>query len=419
MTEVHAGAGPALADPNTFAAGVPHEALAELRRTTPVAWQEMDGQPGFWAVLRHADVVTVARDPATFSAERGGVVLEDLPPESLEMMRGMLLAMDPPRHVTYRKPLADTFKAKVIADLEPQIRGICRDLMAEAAAAGPEVEFVHEVTAGLPTRVMGRLMGLPEDDWALLHSLAERQTAGQDPDINPPAADGSTEADFSASIDMAMYAIEFAARRRLEPPRPDLTTLILDGDFDGQPMTDIDFGSFFVQLVTAGNDTTKTMLSSGLLALLEHPDQLAELRADPSLVPGAVEEVLRWANPLHYFRRTATADAELGGVTIAAGDKVAMYYTAANRDDDVFDDAQRFDIHRSPNPHLSFGIAEHFCLGVHLARLEGRVFLQELLAAFDGIELAGEPVRLRSNLNNSYKRLPIRLTGHHPPDPTT
>jgi cytochrome P450 len=419
VTEVHAGAGPALADPNTFAAGVPHEALAELRRTTPVAWQEMDGQPGFWAVLRHADVVTVARDPATFSAERGGVVLEDLPPESLEMMRGMLLAMDPPRHVTYRKPLADTFKAKVIADLEPQIRGICRDLMAEAAAAGPEVEFVHEVTAGLPTRVMGRLMGLPEDDWALLHSLAERQTAGQDPDINPPAADGSTEADFSASIDMAMYAIEFAARRRLEPPRPDLTTLILDGDFDGQPMTDIDFGSFFVQLVTAGNDTTKTMLSSGLLALLEHPDQLAELRADPSLVPGAVEEVLRWANPLHYFRRTATADAELGGVTIAAGDKVAMYYTAANRDDDVFDDAQRFDIHRSPNPHLSFGIAEHFCLGVHLARLEGRVFLQELLAAFDGIELAGEPVRLRSNLNNSYKRLPIRLTGHHPPDPTT
>ncbi|MCU1496131.1 MAG: cytochrome [Acidimicrobiales bacterium] len=415
MTTREAATGaPRLADPNTFASGVPHQALAELRRTTPVAWQEMEGQPGFWAVLRHADVVTVARDPERFSAERGGVVLEDLPPESLEMMRGMLLAMDPPRHVTYRKPLADTFKARVVGALEPQIRAICRDLMAEAAEAGPEVEFVHQVTAGLPTRVMGQLMGLPEGDWDLLHSLAERQTAGQDPDIHPPGPDGA-EADFSASIDMAMYAIEFAGRRRAEAPREDLTTLILDGDFGGRPMTDVDFGSFFVQLVTAGNDTTKTMLSSGLLALLQHPDQLAELRAEPTLVPGAVEEVLRWANPLHYFRRTATVDTELGGVAIAEGDKVAMYYTSANRDEAVFEDPQRFDVHRGHNPHLSFGIAEHFCLGVHLARLEGRVFFRELLAAFPQIDLAGEPVRLRSNLNNSFKRLPVRLGGYRPP----
>jgi len=211
-----------------------------------------------------------------------------------------------------------------------------------------------------------------------------------------------------------MYAIEFAGKRRLEPPREDLTTLILEGDFAGQPMSDIDFGSFFVQLVTAGNDTTKTMLSSGLWALLQHPDQLAELRADPTLVPGAVEEILRWVNPLHYFRRTATTDLELGGVAIAEGDKVAMYYTSANRDEDVFDDPQRFDIHRSPNPHLSFGIAEHFCLGVHLARLEGRVFFHELLAAFADIELSGDPVRARSNLNNSYKAMPVRLGGYRP-----
>jgi cytochrome P450 len=397
-----------LGDPNTFVDGVPHEALAELRRSTPVAWQEMDGEPGFWAVLRHADVVAVARDTETFSAERGGVVLEDLAPESLEMMRGMLLAMDPPRHTTYRKPLADSFKAKVIAQMEPQIRSICRELMAEAAAAGPEVEFVHQVTSGLPTRVMGRLMGLPEADWALLHTLSERQTAGQDPDINPGA-----ETDHSASIDMAMYAIEFAANRRLEPPREDLTTLILDGDFAGQPMNDVDFGSFFVQLVTAGNDTTKTMLSSGLLALLQHPGRLAELRVDPSLVPGAVEEILRWANPLHYFRRTAVTETDLGGVSIAAGDKVAMYYTSANRDEQVFDDPQRFDIHRDRNPHLSFGIAEHYCLGVHLARLEGRIFFSELLGAFDEIDLIGEPVRLRSNLNNSFKSIPVRLAGFH------
>ena len=404
MTTDQTGFGLRLADPNTFSGGVPHEALAALRQTTPVAWQDMDGEPGFWAVLRHADVVTVARDPLTFSAERGGVVLEDLAPDSLEMMRGMLLAMDPPRHTTYRKPLADSFKAKVIATMEPQIRSICRELLAEAADAGPEVEFVHQVTAGLPTRVMGRLMGLPEADWDLLHTLSERQTAGQDPDINPGA-----ESDYSASIDMAMYAIEFAAKRRLEPPREDLTTLILDGNFAGQSMSDVEFGSFFVQLVTAGNDTTKTMLSSGLLALLQHPDQLAALRADPALVPGGVEEILRWANPLHYFRRTAESDTELGGISIAAGDKVAMYYTSANRDESVFDDPQQFDIRREHNPHLSFGIAEHFCLGVHLARLEGRVFFAELLAAFGEIELAGEPVRLRSNLNNAYKRLPVRL----------
>lgn len=402
-----------LGDPSTFADGVPHAALAELRRAHPVAWQELDGEPGFWAVLRHADVITVARDPNRFSAELGGVVVEDLSPESLEMMRNMLLAMDPPRHGTYRKPLADTFKRQVIGEMEAQIRAICRDLMAEAAEAGPTVEFVHQVTAGLPTRVMGQLMGLPVEDWDRLHTLAERQTASQDPDINPPGPEGA-EADLSASVDMAMYAIDFAASRRTEEPREDLTTLVLDGDFGGQSMTDVDFGSFFVQLVTAGNDTTKTMLSSGLLALLGHPDQLRALRADRSLVAGAVEEILRWANPLHYFRRTATTDTSVGGQPIAAGDKVAMYYTSANRDDEVFDDPDRFDITRSPNPHLSFGIGEHFCLGVHLARLEGRVFFEELLDAFADIELDGDPVRLRSNLNNSYKALPVRLGGYRP-----
>ena len=213
---------------------------------------------------------------------------------------------------------------------------------------------------------------------------------------------------------MAMYAIDLAARRRQEEPREDLTTLVLEGDFDGEPMSDADFGSFFVQLVTAGNDTTKTMLSSGTLALVEHPEQLAALRADPGLIPGAVEEILRWANPLHYFRRTATEDTELHGQAIAKGDKVAMYYTSANRDEEVFYDAPRFDIHRHPNPHLSFGIAEHFCLGVHLSRLEGRVFFEELLGAFADIELAGDPVHLRSNLNNAYKKVPVSLRGYSP-----
>ena len=393
-----------LSDPDAFIEAPPHAFLEELRRSQPVYWQDMLAEPGFWAVLRHADVVHVAREPRLFSASEGGVVLENLAPDQLEMMRNMLLAMDPPRHVAYRKPLAPSFTASVIGRLEHDIRDICRDIVATAAVKG-EVEFVHEVAGSLPTRVIGQLVGIPAEDQPRIHRWAEQNTSGQDPDL----AGSGYEDGGNASMEMAMYAIGFAARRRREEPREDLTSLILAGNFGGQPMSDVDFGSFFVQLVTAGNDTTKTMLAGGLLALLDHPDQLAQLRADPSLIPGAVEEILRWANPLHYFRRTATADTELRGVPIRRGDKVLMYYTSANRDEDVFADPHRFDIRRAPNPHLSFGIAEHFCLGVHLARLEGKVFLEELLAAFGTIELAGEPCRTRSNLNNALKVLPVRL----------
>jgi cytochrome P450 len=208
--------------------------------------------------------------------------------------------------------------------------------------------------------------------------------------------------------------MSFAAKRRTQDiptTGPDVTTVLLEEDFNGRQMTDMDFASFFVQLVGAGNDTTKTLTSSGLLALLRHPDQLAELRADPTLIPAAVEEMLRWENPVHYMRRTASADTQLSGVPIAAGQKVAMYYTSANRDEKAFAEPQRFDIHRNPNRHLSFGFAEHFCLGAHLARLEARVFFEELLTSFDSIELTGEPIRLRSNFINGYRHVPVRL-GH-------
>jgi cytochrome P450 len=269
------------------------------------------------------------------------------------------------------------------------------------------VEFVHDVTSSLPTQVIGELMGLPQEDWAYIHRLAERNTSSQDPEVGGTEEDGYGPG--AASMEMAGYGIQFAMKRRVEEPREDLTTLILESEFGGKMMSDAEFGLFFVQLVTAGNDTTKTMLAAGLHALLTHPEQLAALRADPSLVPGAVEEILRWANPVHYFRRTATRDVELRGVTIKAGDKVAMYYTSANRDEDVFEDPQSFDIFRRPNPHLAFGFAEHFCLGVHIARLEGRVFFEELLRTFPRIELTGEPRRIRSNLNNALASLPVRM----------
>jgi cytochrome P450 len=393
--------------PDVYIEAPPHALFEELRRTTPVFFQEMEREPGYWAVLKHADVVHVAKHPVLFSATEGGVVLENLTPERLAMMQNMLLAMDPPRHLDYRRPLAPSFKLRVIAQMEEQIRNICRGIMARAAEQR-DVEFVHDVTSSLPSQVIGELMGLPREDWDLLHHMAEMNNTGQDPEMNPDSyASGANHGTFA----MAKYAMEFAAKRRGENPGEDLTTLILGSEFGGKFMTDVDFGGFFVQLVTAGNDTTKTMLSSGVVALLTHPEQLAAVREDPAKIPGAVEEILRWYNPLHYFRRTATEDTVLNGAQIKAGDKVAMYYTSANRDEDVFDDPQSFDIRRHPNPHLSFGIGGHFCLGVHLARLEGKVFFEELLGTFPSIELIGDPVRTRSNLNNALKRLPIRLGG--------
>jgi len=392
-----------LADPDTFADGVPHETLAALRHSHPVLWQPMDDQPGFWAVLRHADVVTVARHAEVFSSSAGGITVENVGEPTLQRVRTMLLAMDPPRHTFYRSPLSQHFRPRVIGELEERVRRTCRAILDEVD--GGTVEFVSDVAAKLPNRVIGEMFGLARGDWEYLRKLAERITASQDPDLS-----GVEGNERPGGEEMAAYAVELAANRRRTGLSDDLTSAILGAQFGGKPMSDADFGGFFVQLVTAGNDTTRGMLSSGLLTLLHHPDQLAELRADSTLLPGAVEEVLRYDNPLHYFRRTALVDTELAGVSIRAGDKVATYYTSANRDESVFANPQSFSIHRHPNPHLSFGMGVHFCLGAHLARLEGRVFFHELLATFPGIELVGRPERIRSNLNNSLKRLPVRLT---------
>jgi cytochrome P450 len=386
-----------LSDPDTYLAGPPHEYFSELRASDPVHWQDMSGEPGYWAVLRHGDVERVAGQPLLFSSAAGGVVLEDLAPSQLEQMQGMLLAMDPPRHRAVRKPMIPRLTQRAVRSLDDDIRGICQDAFADAKEQD-QTEFVHEVAARLPTRVIGKMMGLPREDWERVHQMAELVTHGQDPEYASP--DGAAG---DASTAMGMYAYQFAVDRLESQPQDDLTDVLL------AEMDAVAFAMVFIQLVTAGQDTTQTMLSSGLHALLDHPDQLESLRRDPAAIPLAVEEILRWANPLHYFRRTATADTELGGKQIKAGDKVAMYYTSANRDEAVFDDPQSFRVTRTPNKHLSFGQAEHFCLGAHLARLEGRIFFTELLDTFATIELAGEPVRARSNLNNSLRLLPVRL----------
>jgi cytochrome P450 len=391
--------------PDGYVEAPPHEVFAALRREQPVFRQEMPDGTWYWAVLKHHDVVEVSRDPDLYSAEIGSVVLEDLPPEQLEQTKNMLLMMDPPRHSELRKNVYPHFRPRQIGKLEDRIREIVRGVLDKGMEMG-EVEFVHELAALVPSEVFGEMMGIPSEDRAQINRWAEMSTGGQDPEVNP---NGYTQPGSSdANIQMAMYGMEFAKARRGHET-DDLGSLLLATEVEGREMTDLEFGFFFVQLVTAGNDTTRTMISSGLLSLIQHPDELERVRADRSLVPKAVEEILRHANPLHYFRRTATSDTTLRGQQIKKGDKLAMIYTSANRDEDVFADPNRFDVGRDPNPHLSFGIGEHYCLGVHLARLEGRVFLQELLDRVGTIELAGEPRRQRSNLNNALKSLPVRM----------
>ena len=399
-----AGPQPDLLHPDRFTDGPPHAAFAELRRREPVSRQQRPDGSTYWAVLRHADVLAVTRQPALFSSAAKGVLLEDLSAEQLRFTRDMLLMMDPPRHAALRRVVVPAFMPAAIGRLEASVREISRRLLAEAAQR-VEVEFVHEVCAHVPSQVVGTLLGIPEQDRARVHGWAERISGGQDPEL---AAAGDAA---SANLEMALYALELAARRRADPGADIVSRLLVAGPGGEPPLTDEAFASFFVQLVTAGNDTTRTLLSSALHTLLRHPAALAALRADPRRIPGAVEEVLRWSPPLHYFRRTATADTVLGGARIAAGDPVVLVFTSANRDEAVFARPDAFDPARSPNRHLSFGFAEHYCLGVHLARLESRVFLAELLATFAEIDATGPAVRQRSNLNNALKRLPVRLAG--------
>ncbi len=398
-----------LYDPKRYEAAAPYAVFARLRREQPVFRQEMPDGSFYWALMKHADIVAVSKRPELFSAEKGGVVLEDQPPEQLEQTKNMLLMMDPPRHSELRKNAYPHFRPKQIGELEARIRVICGELL-DAGTEQGELEFVHDLAALVPSEVFGELMGIPSEDRAQINRWAEIMTGATDPDVNPDATDSYSSGANEGSVEMAMYGMRFAESRRGWDGEPrDLGDLLLATEVEGQEMDDLQFAYFFVQLVTAGNDTTRTMISSGLLELLRHPDQLEMLRADPSLAASTVEEVLRHSPPLHYFRRTLTSDTEIRGVPMAAGEKLAMMYSSANRDEDVFDDPDTFDITRSPNPHLAFGIGEHFCLGVHLARLEGKVFLEEMIRRWPKVELAGEPRRQRSNLNNALKALPIRV----------
>lgn len=388
--------------PDNFVAGVPHEQLHWLRDNEPVFWHQHPDGGGFWVVSRYEDVVAVSRDNETFSAQRGFVLMDDLAPNILSMVQNQLLGMDPPHHGPLRRAVISRFTKRMLADLEPTVRSIARKHL-ERARDLRDCNFVFDVAGNLPTAVICSMMGIPEDMWLQIRHWSDLQTSADDPDLG-----GTPDQVQNASIEMGTYGYQLAAER-LGKEGDDLISLLVNVEVDGHKVTEEEFASLFVQITVAGNETTRSLISQGMYELMMRPEQYAQLENDPSGLPVAIEEMLRWSTPLHYFRRTATRDTELHGKKISENDRVVMHYTAANFDDRQFDNPYEFDTKRNVPSQLAFGHGIHLCLGANLARMEARVFFEEFFRLFRGIELAGEALRIRSNLVNGFKHLPVKL----------
>jgi cytochrome P450 len=395
--------------------GVPHALLARLRRESPVLRCEGGGFAPFWAVTRHADVTAVSRQPERFrSAPRLTTFPADVvPPGASEAaLLKMLLNMDPPEHGAFRALLARHFTPAALRVLEPRVHALAREgvgeLAARARAAGGalECDFVESLAVPLPLRLILELLGAPREDAALLLEHSNRVVGLADPEYGRGELPALVA--MSAWTGLFQYFAKHVAALRARPG-PGLVAKLAASEVDGRPLSDTELLSYGFLLLTAGNETTRNAITGGLLALLEHPGELARLRKDPGLLATAADEIVRWTSPITYFCRTAAEDCSLGGRAIRAGDTLVLLYASANRDEAVFREPFRFDVGRDPNPHLGFGIGEHFCLGASLARLELRAFFAELLRAFETIEAIGPPVRLRSSFNAGYRHLPVRL----------
>ena len=394
------GAGLDLLSPASFANGQPHDEFKRLRDEAPVSWHpERDG-PGFWALTRYDDVKAVGRDPSTFSSEPTVMIADDTGIELGD--HKMMLMSDPPYHTRLRRIVNHEFTPKASERLRPRIEALCRDIV-DAVIERGECDFVTDIAGEIPSYVIADVLGIPLDDGRRLYHLTETIHAA--PESQPEGAG------LGAVLEMFNYAHEVATEKRARPG-DDLSTTILQAQVDGRAVDDIDFNLFFLLLIDAGGDTTRNLLGGGLLALFEHPGERARLVADlDGLLPTAVEEMLRWVSPVIHMRRRATRPVTLHGVDIAEGDKVVMYYGAANRDERVFVDADRFDVARCPNEHLAFGGGgPHFCLGAHLARVEVQAMLREVLTRLHGLELAGPVEWLPSNFISGPKHLPVRFT---------
>jgi cytochrome P450 len=404
-----------LLDHDLFADHEPWEVFDLLQREAPVYHHpEPDGR-GFWAVTKYDDVVAVLRDTKTFSSEVGGAAtIEDLPEDVLAARRNFL-EFDPPKHGRYRRLISRNFTPGAVGQYEEWLRALVRHRL-EASLALGEFDLVHELAAPIPIRVLAHVLGLPEEILPRLIQLGDRLLVDTDPEyvgelaFTPEREEdrfkpfGSPWADELCAIGREFYE----DRRRC--PRDDVLTLIANAEIDGQPLSRQDLDNMFALLIVAGNETTRQAISLGTLALIRNPSEYERLRADPALIPSATDELLRYSAPVWFFRRTATCDVRLREVEIAAGDKVVVWFAAGNRDAEHYANPHRLDVARNPTDHLTFGRGgPHQCLGAHLARLEVRVYLEELSARVARIELAGEPVRQRSNFTNGLKRLPIRV----------
>lgn len=407
---------PNVFDPRVFARGVPHERFRTLRDTEPVSWQaehevlDWPAGPGFWAVTRYADVRWVLRTPRVFSSWLGATQIRDPEPDDLDFIRRMILNMDPPEHQRLRRLVSAVFTRRRLERFTDRIASRARALLDTVAPRG-HCDLPVEVTDDFPLANLADLLGVPLSDRALLLRWTNRVIGYQDPEHAEVVRDerGRPVNPRSPAMlrDMFDYASRLAEHKR-EHPEDDLMTALVRARVDGRALDDAELRMFFFLLVIAGNDTVRSALPGGVLALAEHPDQYESLRARPELLPSAVEEILRWHPPVLSFRRTATRDVELGGARIAAGDKVVVYHVSAHFDERAFDDPFRFDITRSPNDHLAFGDGPHLCLGARFARLQLRTFFAELLSRFPHLRLDAEPTRLTSNFINGITHLPLR-----------
>jgi cholest-4-en-3-one 26-monooxygenase len=388
---------------DTWAREVPYEMFDLLRREAPVfRHPEPYGGPGFWALTRYDDVVEVSRDTDTFSSWLGSTFIVTQDEESLANMRLSILNMDPPQHNRYRRLVSKGFTPRTIARLEAEIEQRAERIVREVAEKG-ECEFVNEVAAKLPLEMICELMGIPDPDRPRIFELSNMLVGWDDPDVQATPEDGER-----AAVEIFAYCAQIAAERRANP-KDDVVSAMVHAEVDGERLTDLEINLFFVTLAVAGNETTRNLIANSALALSERPEVVRELRADPSLWPTAVEEMLRWGTSIQNFRRTATRDTEIRGQPIASGDKVVLFYLAANRDPEAFPDPYRFDVRREPNEHVTFGGGGvHYCLGSHLARAEIGAIMRRVVERVGEFELAGPVRRLRSDFINGIKQLPIR-----------
>ncbi len=413
-----AGVDTDLSDLDLFTAGPPWAAFDALREQDPCHFNpETAPNHGFWSITRHADIVAVTRDEATFSSEIGAVNLEELDNDQMEIRKSML-ETDGARHFALRRLLQRDFSARALAPFETFLRGLTGTTL-DAALPKREFDFVSEVSADFPIRVLVRLLGIPDDHAGQLISWGNRMVGNTDPDeadvlLDSPESEQYRNLPFRspAALEVFAYGDELARQRRGGDGDDLVSKLVNRVPEDGIPLSERDFHNYFLLLVVAGNETTRHTITHSLKALIDHPEAFATLKERPELLPNAVEEFLRWASPVFHFRRTATRDVELHGKTIKAGDKVVVWWPSGNRDTSVFEDPYRFDITRDAREHMAFGKGgPHLCLGNQLARMEIRIMFEEILRRVDSVEQLADPKRVRSNFVNGLKEYNVRLTG--------